>query len=236
MSAVEVLRIFIQHYAADVPIRTFLALKQTCSAMAEVCRAVEPGCHWRRFEQHMEDYMQSPVSGSHYTSDWPALREYVRAPGVVVSYNDELPFCDVTITNCELPHIAGGSMLGKCRWHKIYGICNMRKHVFVDKDAVSVASWHSEMFITRNGLKFRSLPRSDAEQDNAQLDVFIEDVIKYSEHIKNVRVKVCVEEIIPPYQALKAVLYYDAMTSRDRYACINIKHFLLFARMDHTSV
>lgn len=236
--SLHVLRIFVQHYAADMPIRTFLALKQMCSAMADACRAQEPGCHWRRFDQHMSDY----------TSDWQTIRDYVLAsPNVIISYNDELPFCRVTIMNCDMPdsHEVGGTRGGKGHRRILYNVDNTYKWVSVVKDTRYIEQLNSEMRITRDGLRFRSLPKDDADyfendadyyeydtKDNAQLNMFIDNVIKYSEHIKSVGVNVERENVVPPYQSLKAALHYGNMNRQDYKVEINIEDFLYFASLD----
>lgn len=225
----DILRIFVQHYAVDIPIRTFLALKQTCRAIADVCRSVEPGCHWRRFEQHMSDYVP----------DWYEIRDFVRAPGVIVSYNDEVPFCAVTIMNCKLPE---GCMFGYCMVSdgRVGFDCivdNMHKFIEIRGDIRP-----SEMRLTRNGLRIAS--HDDSWQllkcvacydayDDVQLDDFINNVVKYSEQIKSVETNILQEDVTPPYQTLKAVLYYDGIA--EGYASMDIEYFLFFAGLDNSN-
>lgn len=217
----DVLRVFVQHYAAEVPIRTFLTLKNTCSAIANACRAQEPACHWRRFEQHMADYV----------SDWPVIRNYVReSPDVIVSYNDELPFSTVVIMNCTL------MLEGRCRM--ILYVNNMHKYVEIYKDTLYVTALDNAMRLTHDCLTFRRLQRDAAlchdSNTEGKLDVFIDDVIKYREHIRWAEVGVSRSDVVPPYQALKAVLHHDSVNSHINRAQIPINDFLFFAGLDNS--
>lgn len=193
-----VFRIFVQHWAADMPIRTFLALKPTCRAIADTCRVMEPACHWQHFEKYMADV---PI--------WSEIREVVlSSPDVSISYNDEYPF--------------GNVMINGYTWKKNVGRESdvSRFNTGIMRRLILTNRHMNGMELSRKGLRFRNHPYANAicavdSPTDAEINEFIANVLKYAEHIENVYINLTHEDVKPPYLAVKTIIRYGIVSNFD---------------------
>lgn len=232
ISDLLVIRLLVLNYAIEMPNRTFICIKRTCSEVAELCRKMEARRHWKRILRVMpkSDY-DAPISGE----KWSMVKQILRDPESKVYFDDESELSDVlVITDHSFEGARFGSVNSKLTKYRVHmtnkGI--YREYVF-SRSYPMTAAVHSKPFkqthgwLYYKGQLFRVVYFVDGTKYSASMSIkarlrlfceyprnhdkylnnFIEVIAREHENIGYIKTDINKDMIRSPNKLAKAAVY-----------------------------